>query len=45
MAVGSVTVAMTRNWPPHRGQLSMSMPKTRLSRAIQLIGAVGTLAD
>ena len=31
MSVASVMVAMTRSFPPHRGQRLISIPKTRLS--------------
>ena len=41
MTLGSSMHAMTRSLPPHLGQVSMSMEKTRFSRRIQLIGAVG----
>jgi len=39
MRPGSVTEALTRTSPPHRGQRWISMPNTRCRRALPLIGA------
>ena len=43
MTWGSVTAPMTFSSPPQRGQVEISIANTRLSRAIQLIGAVWAL--
>jgi hypothetical protein len=47
ITAGSSMQAMTRSAPPQAGQISMSMPKTRLSRCAQVIAArrcVGVLS-
>ena len=41
IASGSVTSAITLSVPLHRGQIEISIAKTRLSRSAQLNGAVG----
>ena len=41
MRSGASMHAMTRSVPPHRGQCSMSIWKTRMRRCIQFIGEVG----
>ena len=38
MTSGFSMQAMTRSVPPHLGQVSMSMPKTRFRRCIQVMG-------
>ena len=43
MTPGSVLSAMTRSSPPPFGQVARSMAKTRLSRAIELMGVVRAL--
>ena len=40
MVVGSVISAMTRNLPPHRGQIVISISNTRLSLCAQVSGAM-----
>lgn len=39
MTSGSSMQAITRNLPPHFGQVSMSIENTRFSRCIQVMGA------
>ena len=41
MMSGSSMQAITRSLPPHLGQVSMSMEKTRLRRCIHVMGASG----
>ena len=41
MTSGSSMQAMTLSLPPHLGQVSMSMAKTRLRRCIHVMGAIG----
>jgi hypothetical protein len=41
IVLGSVTSPITRSFPPHFGHTLRSIPNTLLSRAIQVMGAVG----
>ncbi len=41
IVLDSVTSPITRSFPPHFGHTLRSIPNTLLSRAIQVMGAVG----
>ena len=41
MVSGSVTSAITRSVPPHKGQTERSISNTRFKRSAQVSGAVG----
>jgi hypothetical protein len=41
MSAGSSMLAITRNFPPQRRQLSMSIANARLSRCAQLATCIG----